>query len=135
VPFPLLLPAFEFGSSHGTDVEITGPVFGGEAQELYLALLKERCGRDGLGTSDEVLARQFRLHLHRGINYLATPRVSAGVCANAAWGQGLKWDSVFSYRKLDPPKVRTGVRMTPKWNAILKIWHPGRERALNPLVY
>ncbi len=28
---------------------------------------------DGLGTSEEVLARQFRLHLHRGIGYLATP--------------------------------------------------------------
>jgi DNA sulfur modification protein DndE len=48
-------------------------VFGGDAQELYLALLKERCRRDKLGTSDEVLLRQFRLHLHRGIGYLATP--------------------------------------------------------------
>src|SRR5439155_25259352 len=44
-----------------------------EAQELYLALLKERCQRDGLDTSDEVLAKQFRLHLHRGIGYLAAP--------------------------------------------------------------
>ena len=25
--------------------------------------------------SDEVLARQFRLHLHRGIAYLATPQM------------------------------------------------------------
>ena len=48
-------------------------VFGGDASELYLALLKERCVRDGLGTADDVLARQFRLHLHRGIGYLATP--------------------------------------------------------------
>ncbi len=31
------------------------------------------CVQDGLGTSDEVLSRQFRLHLHRGISYLATP--------------------------------------------------------------
>jgi DNA sulfur modification protein DndE len=52
---------------------MTWQVFGGEAQELYLALLKERCQRDGLGTSEEVLARQFRLHLHRGISYLGTP--------------------------------------------------------------
>jgi DNA sulfur modification protein DndE len=36
-------------------------------------LLKERCEQDGLGTTDEVLARQFRLPLHRGIAYLATP--------------------------------------------------------------
>jgi DNA sulfur modification protein DndE len=53
---------------------MTWQVFGGEAQELYLALLKERCQRDGLGTSDDVLGRQFRLHLHRGIAYLATPQ-------------------------------------------------------------
>jgi DNA sulfur modification protein DndE len=52
---------------------MTWPVFGGESNELYLALLKERCARDGLGTSEEVLARQFRLHLHRGIGYLAAP--------------------------------------------------------------
>src|SRR4051812_42843201 len=56
-----------------SNVEMTWQVFGGEVQELYLAVLKERCERDGLGTSDEVLARQFRLHLHRGIGYLATP--------------------------------------------------------------
>jgi hypothetical protein len=36
--------------------------------------LKERCERDGMGCSEEVLARQFRLHLHRGIAYLATPQ-------------------------------------------------------------
>jgi DNA sulfur modification protein DndE len=40
---------------------------------LYRDLLKERCEQDGLGTTDEVLSRQFRLHLHRGIVYLATP--------------------------------------------------------------
>ena len=37
-------------------------------------MLKERCERDGLGTTDEVLSRQFRLHLHRGIGYLAAPQ-------------------------------------------------------------
>ncbi len=54
-------------------------VFGGDAHEIYLALLKERCAQDGLGTSDEVLARQFRLHLHRGISYLATPRTIGSI--------------------------------------------------------
>ncbi len=53
---------------------MTWQVFGGEAHELYLALLKERCEHEGLGTSDDVLLRQFRLHLHRGISYLATPQ-------------------------------------------------------------
>lgn len=48
-------------------------MFGGELHELYLALLKERSVRDGLGTSSETLNRQLRLHLHRGIRHLATP--------------------------------------------------------------
>ena len=66
-PAPLDVPA-------DSNVEMTWQVFGGDAHELYLALLKERCERDGLGTSDDVLARQFRLHLHRGIGYLAAPQ-------------------------------------------------------------
>jgi DNA sulfur modification protein DndE len=57
-----------------SNIEMDWQVFGGEAHELYLALLKERCVADGLGTSEEVLARQFRLHLHRGIGYLAAPQ-------------------------------------------------------------
>jgi DNA sulfur modification protein DndE len=57
-----------------SNVEMSWPVFGGDAHEICLALLKERCERDGLGSSDDVLARQFRLHLHRGIGYLAAPQ-------------------------------------------------------------
>ena len=60
--------------SADSNVEMTWQVFGGDAHELYLALLKERCDQDGLGTDDDVLARQFRLHLHRGIAYLAAPQ-------------------------------------------------------------
>jgi DNA sulfur modification protein DndE len=67
-PTPLDVPA-------DSNVEMTWQVFGGDAQELYLALLTERCARDGLGTAADVLARQFRLHLHRGISYLATPHL------------------------------------------------------------
>lgn len=55
-------------------VEMSWRVFGGTHQDIYLALLKERCQRDGLGTDDEMLASQFRLHLHRGIGYLAAER-------------------------------------------------------------
>jgi DNA sulfur modification protein DndE len=58
---------------------MTWQTFGGDVHELYLAILKERCLRDGLGTSDEVLARQFRLHLHRGISDLATPQAIRSV--------------------------------------------------------
>ena len=65
-PTPIEIPA-------DSNVEMTWHVFGGEWHELYSALIKERCELDGLGSSDEVVARQFRLHLHRGISYLATP--------------------------------------------------------------
>ncbi len=61
--------------SADSNVEMEWQVFGGEAHELYLALLKERCARDGLELTEEVVARQFRLHLHRGIGYLATPHL------------------------------------------------------------
>ena len=58
-----------------SNVEMEWQVVGGEAHELYLALLKERCELDGLEPSDQVLTRQIRLHLHRGIGYLATPHM------------------------------------------------------------
>lgn len=54
-----------------SNVEMSWKVFGGRYADLYMALLKERCVRDGLGTEPDVLAQQFRLHLHRGISYLA----------------------------------------------------------------
>jgi DNA sulfur modification protein DndE len=62
-----------------SNVEMTWQVFGGEAHEIYLALLKERCRRDGLDISDDVVAAQFRLHLHRGIGYLASPQTIRSV--------------------------------------------------------
>src|SRR5262249_30221668 len=65
-PTPIEVPS-------DSNVEMTWQVFGGEAQELFLALLKERCELDELGSSDDVLLREFRRHLHRGISYLATP--------------------------------------------------------------
>ncbi len=71
-PTPIDIPA-------DSNVEMTWHVFGGEFHELYLAVLKERCIRDGLGVSAETLNRQFRLHLHRGIGYLATPNKVRGV--------------------------------------------------------
>jgi DNA sulfur modification protein DndE len=52
---------------------------GGEHHELYLGLLKASCVRDGLDADDETLLRQFRLHLHRGIGYLAAPNRIRGI--------------------------------------------------------
>lgn len=65
-PTPIDIPA-------DSNVEMSWHVFGGECHELYMAVLKERCIRDGLELTPDTLNRQFRLHLHRGIGYLATP--------------------------------------------------------------
>ena len=63
-----------------SNVEMTWQTFGGEHQEVYLAILKERCERDGLNSKDDrLLNQQFRLHLHRGISYLATPGSIRGI--------------------------------------------------------
>ncbi len=54
-----------------SNVEMSWKVFGGGNHELYMSLLKERCLKDELGTDPDTLVQQFRLHLHRGIAYLA----------------------------------------------------------------
>lgn len=54
-----------------SNLEMTWRVFGGELADLLLIALKQRCYDDGLGTDKETLSHQFRLHLHRGIAYLA----------------------------------------------------------------
>lgn len=57
-----------------SNIEMSWKVFGGRHADLYMALLKERLLRDGLPLDAETLGRQFRLHLHRGIAYLAGNR-------------------------------------------------------------
>ncbi|MEL6438542.1 MAG: DNA sulfur modification protein DndE [Cyanobacteria bacterium J06621_8] len=52
-------------------VEIAWSVFGGAIADILLIALKQRCYQDGLGTDNDTLKRQFTLHLHRGIGYLA----------------------------------------------------------------
>ena len=54
-----------------SNVEMTWRVFGGELADILIIALKQRCHNDNLGTDKETLATQFRLHLHRGIGYLA----------------------------------------------------------------
>lgn len=60
--------------STDSSVEMSWKVFGGEYADIYLALLKERCEQDGFGSSQDVLSQQFKLHLHRGVGYLANNR-------------------------------------------------------------
>lgn len=64
IPSPVPIPA-------DSNVELSWKVFGGEISDLLLIALKQRCHNDGLGTDKETLVSQFRLHLHRGIGYLA----------------------------------------------------------------
>lgn len=64
IPAPVPLPA-------DSNVELSWRVFGGELADILIIALKQRCHNDGLGTEKETLAQQFRLHLHRGIGYLA----------------------------------------------------------------
>ena len=63
-PSPVPIPA-------DSNVEMTWQVFGGPIADLLLIALKQRCHDDGIDTDDETLAQQLRLHLHRGIGYLA----------------------------------------------------------------
>lgn len=64
IPSPVPIPA-------DSNVELTWRVFGGEMSDILVIALKQRCYSDKLGTDGETLAHQFRLHLHRGIGYLA----------------------------------------------------------------
>jgi DNA sulfur modification protein DndE len=73
-PSPVRIPA------DGT-VEMTWKVFGGHYHDVYLALLRQRCHEDGLHGSEEVLANQLRLHLHRGIGQLAAERDLRSIAA------------------------------------------------------
>ena len=54
-----------------SNLEMSWKVFGGELADISILALKQRCDRDGLEIKPEILAQQFRLHLHRGIGYLA----------------------------------------------------------------
>lgn len=55
-----------------SSVEMTWKTFGGRHQELYSLAVRERCKKDGIELSDENLQKYFKLHLHRGISYLAS---------------------------------------------------------------
>ncbi|NEP40363.1 MAG: DNA sulfur modification protein DndE [Okeania sp. SIO2G4] len=54
-----------------SNLELTWRIFGGEFSDIFLLALKQRCYNDQIGIERETLATQFRLHLHRGIGYLA----------------------------------------------------------------
>lgn len=63
-PAPFAIPA-------DSNLEMTWQVFGGEMADILLLLLKQKCHEQNLPLDEETLNHQFRLHLHRGIGYLA----------------------------------------------------------------
>jgi DNA sulfur modification protein DndE len=64
IPSPVPIPS-------DSNVELSWDVFGGDMADILIIALKQRCHNDNLGTEKDTLAKQFRLHLHRGIGYLA----------------------------------------------------------------
>ena len=52
-------------------IEMAWHTFAGEYDEIYEALLIQRCLDDGLDATPAEMNRQLRQHLYRGIGYLA----------------------------------------------------------------
>ena len=83
-----------------SNVEMSWEVFGGRHQAIYAALILFRCHQDGLGTTPETLAEQFRLHLHRGVGYLMVSKDIQSIA-------GLMHRVVLSDRSNEPQTDQT----------------------------
>lgn len=55
-----------------SNVEMDWSTFAGEYSEIYEAILRQRCLKDGKGDDPRTLMKYFRLHLNRGINHYST---------------------------------------------------------------
>jgi DNA sulfur modification protein DndE len=53
-------------------IEMTWRVFAGDLSDVFAAVLAVRAQQDGLGDTPEALGDCLRLHLHRGLGYLAS---------------------------------------------------------------
>lgn len=71
-------PRREEGKFSGS-LEIAWRTFAGDAADVYLALLQDRCNRAGIERTKENLTEQLRLHVERGIGYLAANKEIRGV--------------------------------------------------------
>ena len=54
-----------------SNVEMSWYTFSGEYSDLYDALIRAWCIESGLSTDEDTLSKYFKLHLERGIAYLA----------------------------------------------------------------
>jgi DNA sulfur modification protein DndE len=64
------IPSQVAASSNEHAIEMSWKVFGGQEQDLYSALIIERCKQDKMKLEKEVLSLQLRSHLHRGIGLM-----------------------------------------------------------------
>jgi len=53
-----------------SNIEMSWKTFGGEFSDVYEQLIRHRVASDYPDASEDVVRRQFYLHLHRGISYL-----------------------------------------------------------------
>jgi len=58
-----------------SNVEMDWETFGGEDSDVYLLALKQRMKEDRLPLDNDSIAQQFKLHLYRGIAYLASEKL------------------------------------------------------------
>ncbi|MFE6481501.1 DNA sulfur modification protein DndE [Streptomyces sp. NPDC057757] len=54
-----------------SNVEMDWKTFAGSQGDIYLALLKHRCVQDRTEPTDEAVSHTLRVHLQRGVGYLA----------------------------------------------------------------
>jgi DNA sulfur modification protein DndE len=62
-----------------SNVEMDWKTFAGPDGDLYLALVQQRVVNDGFDDDPRTVQEQFKLHLHRGIGYLAGDKSLAGI--------------------------------------------------------
>lgn len=67
-------PRSEGTSKDAVAIEMTWRTFGGEYSEIFMALLKRACHKQGLQIDKENLESQLWLHLHRGLGYLMSKK-------------------------------------------------------------
>ncbi len=67
-------PPHDMRSAGEYPIEMTWKTFGGANDSIYMALLLDRCVTDGVELTAENIQTQLRLHLHRGISYLAADK-------------------------------------------------------------
>ncbi len=56
-----------------SSIEMTWKTFSGGVEDVYWGMLLVRAEKDGVEMEKAALSYYFRLHLHRGISYLAGP--------------------------------------------------------------